>query len=108
MPGYVFTVVTTPDGERLFRQPARAAEEALELLLEHGSEDGYFVTLTIEVRGREVTEDTEWLEKALGRKPKLGPIASLTVALAADVEPLQEELDKAQKAVREIRARIED
>jgi hypothetical protein len=61
-----YVVVTTPDGERLHRIPAQAAEAALELLLEHGWEDNYFVTLTFEVRGYDYDGDTSWLERELG------------------------------------------
>ena len=68
MTSYIFSVVTTPDGEHLYRQPAKAIEKAGELFVDNAWRDGYSVTLTMEVRGREVDEDTEWLERRLGRE----------------------------------------
>jgi len=68
MPGHVFVVVMTPDGEVLSRCLAEALDKAGKLLLDNGWADGYFVTLTIEVREREIDEDTTWLERRLERQ----------------------------------------
>ena len=65
---YIFSVVTTPDAEYAYRQPAKAIEKAGELFVKNGWMDDYFVTLTVEVRGREVDEDDMWLERRLGRE----------------------------------------
>jgi hypothetical protein len=73
MGGHVVTVVTTPDGERIYRVPDQAFKKAIDLHLENSWQPGYFVTLTTEIREREVglsaQEDPHWLERQAGRIP---------------------------------------
>ena len=60
--------VETPDEARESRSLEEAVRWARNLLVEHGHRDGYGVRLSVEVAGRELDEDTGWLERALGRQ----------------------------------------
>lgn len=59
--------VVTPDGFSIFRHWPEAAEEIEKALLDKGWMDGYFaMAQQVEIEG-ELPEDTDWLERQLGR-----------------------------------------
>lgn len=71
-------ILETPYEKRTFRAGKPAEEWHWDQLLTNGHGDGFYVRWTVGVVGRDIDEDTEWLEKALGRE---------TIGSDSDAEP---------------------
>ena len=61
-------LVVTPDGSHVTRSLPDAMDYIEDQIVNCGHHDGFFVTLTMEVLEGELPEDTNWLERRLGRE----------------------------------------